>query len=67
MRAVHRAMATAVVCLLVSLTQLSPAGERAQSNLGWWCPYQDICQMNCESYCGVGLGRCTPACFCECW
>ena len=28
-----------------------------------------ICQLNCESFCGVGLGRCNPSrhCVCECW
>lgn len=46
---------------------LFAAGDPGASNQAWGCPYFEICQANCESFCGVGLGRCTPQCFCECW
>ena len=46
------------------------ASAQAQASL--WPPPNscgEICQSTCESFCGIGLGRCNPMsmCACECW
>ena len=47
---------------------LLPAAQQAEQLIyPWWTCPNEICQANCEHFCGEGLGRCTSDCYCECW